>query len=121
MAHDVKVVELMASAAKIESFNTDACMEAAAFDEAHVFLVVASKQGEPTTLDATIEYCMDAAGTSFAAPVTAEPFTQVTGATSSQCLKLTNTGASFRVAVTIAGGGTGKGWTFKIIVVLKRL
>jgi len=116
---ETKVVEILASAAQIGSVNS-AYIDTAAWDEAHVFLVVTAKTSTPTTLDAAVTYSFDY-GTTYAAPVTAEPFTQVTGATSTQCLKLTNLGKGFRVEVTMVGGEAGKGWTFYIEAVLKRL
>ena len=110
---------LMASTALIASANSD-YISTEGYDEALVFLFVTAKTGSPTSLDAAIYYSSDA-GTTYAAPKTAEAFTQVTGSTAAECLKLTNTGRGFRVVTTMVGGSTGNGFTFSVVVIQKRL
>lgn len=116
----IKRVTVLASEARIADENSDFIDEVGMFDECQLFLIVTAKTGSPTSLDAVVKYSLDG-GTTYAAPATAEEFTQVTGSTSNQMKKLTNLGEGFRVETTLAGGSAGNGFTFSIVAVMKRL
>ncbi|HUV38613.1 MAG TPA: hypothetical protein VMY39_03325 [Planctomycetota bacterium] len=121
----VKTIELLESELRITDENSD-YVNTEMWDEAQVFLIVASKTGSPTTLDAAIHYSCDG-GTTYAPTAAAanivalEAFTQVTGSTSNQVIKLHTLGRGFRVQTVLVGGSAGVGWTYYVTVVLKRL
>ena len=117
MAGIAKITEVLASAARIATATSD-YIEAELYEEAQLFLLVTAKTGSPTSLDVAVQYTYDG-GTTFVAPNTAEAFTQVTGATSTQLIKLSNLGDGFRVVGTMAGGSAGNGFTYSVVAVLK--
>lgn len=115
----IKRVEVLASELRITDANS-AIMWTGMWDEVMLYLLVTARGGAPTSLDAVVKYTPDG-GTTYVAPDTAEAFTQVTGATATQFLKLSNVSEAFRVETTLAGGSAGVGWTFSMVAIMKRL